>query len=89
MNVTDFEKMLEQAGFREITTRTKEPQPANGDHAHEFSVRGLVSSGEFIITCNGLARSYKAGDEFEVAAGQLHSEAVGPQGTCITTGRKY
>ena len=33
--------------------------------------------------------SYKAGDEFEVAAGQIHTEAVGPEGTCVTTGRTY
>ena len=89
MNVTEFEKMLEQAGYREITTTSKEPQPANGEHAHEFSVRGLVNSGEFIISCDGRPRRYKAGDEFEVAAGQIHTEAVGPQGTCITAGRKY
>lgn len=89
MNVTEFEQALERAGYREIKTSTKEPQPANGKHAHEFSVRGLVSAGEFIITCDGAPRSYKVGDEFEVAAGQLHSEAVGPQGACVTAGRKY
>ncbi len=89
MNAAEFEKMLEQEGYREITTRTRDPQPANAEHAHEFSVRGFVSAGEFVITCNGVPRSYKAGDEFEVAAGQIHTEAVGPEGTCVTTGRMY
>ena len=89
MDVTAFQEMLEKKGYREIATRTKEPQAANAAHAHDFAVHGLVTAGEFIITCDGVTRSYKAGDEFEVAAGQVHSEAVGPQGTCITTGRKY
>lgn len=89
MNVTEFKEMLERTGYREITTRTKDPQPANEAHAHEFAVHGLVSAGEFIITCDGVTRSYSAGDEFKVAAGQMHTEAVGPEGTCITTGRKY
>lgn len=89
MRVAEFEQMLQRKGYGEIRTRTMEPQPANAEHAHEFSVHGLVSAGEFIITCDGVTRSYSAGDEFKVAAGQMHTEAVGPEGTCITTGRKY
>ena len=89
MNEGQFTEMLEHEGYREIRTRTMEPGPANAEHAHEFSARGLVSAGEFIITCEGAPRSYKAGEEFEVAAGRLHSEAVGPEGARVTTGRKY
>ncbi|HRD77415.1 MAG TPA: hypothetical protein PK264_16025, partial [Hyphomicrobiaceae bacterium] len=66
-----------------------EPKPENGEHAHEFAVRGLVTAGEFIISRNGTPRSYTSGQTFEVAAGEMHTEAVGPQGTDITTGRKY
>lgn len=89
MDATEFEAQLEKGGYREIATRTLEPRPANGEHGHEFSVRGLVTAGEFIITFDGVPRSFKAGDVFEVPAGQLHSEAVGPQGARITAGRMY
>ena len=89
MDATAFEAKLKQDGYREIATRSREHCPANAEHAHEFSVRGLVTAGEFIIGRSGVARSYKAGDVFEVAAGQLHSEAVGPEGARITTGRVY
>ena len=89
MNTMEFKEMLEQSGYREITTSTREPQPANGDHAHEFSVRGLVTSGEFIISFDGEPRRFQAGDQFEVVAGQIHTEAVGSEGACVTTGRKY
>lgn len=89
MTSAKFEAKLNEDGYSEIGTKTMEPRPANGEHPHEFSVRGLVTSGEFIITLNGVARSFKPGQIFEVAAGELHSEAVGPEGTCITTGRMY
>lgn len=89
MTTEDFEAQLKQSGYREIGTKTMEPRPANGAHGHEYAVRGLVTAGEFIIACDGVPRSFKAGQIFEVAAGQLHSEAVGPEGTCITTGRMY
>jgi hypothetical protein len=89
MNTQDFEAKLEEAGYTEIATRKLEPRPANNEHAHDYSVRGLVNDGEFIIGQNGVPHSFTVGQIFEVAAGQLHSEAVGPQGACITTGRMY
>ena len=89
MNSADFEAQLKEAGYREVATTTKAPQPANGEHGHEYGVRGLVTAGEFIISFDGVPRCFKAGQIFEVAAGQLHSEAVGPEGTCVTTGRLY
>ena len=89
MQTTEFEQQLKRAGYREIASKTLEPRPVNGERAPEFSVRGLVTSGDFIITCDGVSQSYNAGKVFDVAAGQMHTEAVGPHGTCITTGRMY
>ena len=89
MDSAQFEQALAESGFKEIATRSLEPRPANGDHAHEFTARGLVTAGEFIVSCGGVPRSYKAGEIFEVAAGEMHNEAVGPEGACVTTGRKY
>lgn len=89
MNISEFQSQLKLDGFQEIAERSLEPRPANGDHGHEFSVRGLVVDGEFIITRDCAAKSYRAGDIFEVAADTLHNEAVGPEGARILTGRKY
>lgn len=89
MNASEFEAALKQEGYQEITTRTLEPHPANAEHVHSFSVRGLVTVGEFIIASDSLPRCYRSGDVFEVAAGQRHTEAVGVQGTRVTSGRKY
>lgn len=89
MKPAEFEAQLKDAGYSDVGTRDMEPRPANNEHTHEFAVRGLVSAGEFIIGSGGVPRSYKAGEIFEVAAGMMHSEAVGPEGASITTGRMY
>lgn len=89
MKPAEFEAQLKDAGYSDIITRDLEPKPANNEHTHEFSVRGLVTAGEFIIGSGGVPRSYKAGEVFEVPAGKMHSEAVGPEGASVTTGRMY
>jgi quercetin dioxygenase-like cupin family protein len=89
MERAQFEAALRRDGYLEIEAKTLEPRPANGDHGHHFSVRGLVTAGAFIITRDGLARSYGPGEIFEVPEGCLHNEAVGPEGASIVVGRKY
>jgi len=89
MDSTTFETKLAADGYEEISAKSFEARPANGAHVHEFSVRGLVVAGEFIVACNGTPRSYTPGEVFEVAAGELHTEAVGSDGAQIISGRKY
>lgn len=89
MEAAEFEAKLAEDGFQEIAARTMEPRPANEEHTHDFAIRGLVTAGEFIVTCNGQKQSYKAGEIFEVAAGTPHNEAVGASGASIITGRLY
>ena len=89
MDAATFRAELEQAGYREIETKSLEARPENGDHGHHFSVRGLVLDGEFIVTKDGVPHSYRPGEMFEVVADTLHNEAVGPQGARILVGRKY
>jgi len=88
MNSIDFARELERGGYEHILERTMEPRPANAEHIHDFSVRGLVVTGEFIISRAGVPTSYKAGEVFEVPAGELHNEAVGPVGVTLVTGRR-
>ena len=46
MNSADFEAQLKEAGHCEIATKMMDPRPANGEHGHEFSVRGLVTAAD-------------------------------------------
>ena len=89
MDQAQFEEQLKQDGYQEISTRVMEPRPANDERTHDCTVRGLVTQGQFIVSCGDDVRSYTAGDVFEVAAGVRHNEAVGPDGATVTVGRLY
>ena len=89
MDTAAFEAGLRADGYSEIERRRYEPRPANGEHGHHFSVRGLILNGAFIVTKENVERAYRPGETFEVAAGTIHFEAVGPDGVELIVGRKY
>ncbi len=84
-----FEAGLKADGYVEIDTKNYPARPANGEHGHHFSVRGLILDGEFLITTDGKTTAYRPGDIFAVPEGQLHCEAVGEKGVRLLVGRKY
>ena len=89
MDSSQFEAGLKADGYLEIETKNYPARPANGEHGHHFSVRGLILEGEFIITTNGKTTAFRPGDMFAVPEGQLHCEAVGENGVRLVIGRKY
>lgn len=89
LDTASFEAKLKADGYTEIERKRYEPRPANGEHGHHFSVRGLILDGQFIVTLEGVERTYRAGEVFAVEAGQMHFEAVGSDGVELLVGRKY
>ena len=89
MDITAFEAGLKADGYNEVERKRYEPRPANGEHGHHFSVRGLILDGAFIVTMEGVERTYRPGETFEVAADTMHFEAIGPEGVELIVGRKY
>ena len=89
MDRTAFEDKLRADGFTEIAARKLEAGPANGEHGHPFTARGLILDGAFTITLEGTPRTYRSGEVFEVTAGRKHCEQVGPDGAHVLVGRKY
>lgn len=89
MTPETFTQGLASDGFVEVETRRLEPRPANGEHGHHFTVRGLILDGAFTITLEGRPTTYGVGQSFEVAAGRMHFEEVPPGGVTLVTGRKY
>lgn len=89
MNTAEFETNLKADGYTEIETKQYDPRPANGEHGHHFSVRGLVLEGSFIVTKGSQPVTYRPGDVFMVPEGELHCEEVGAEGARILVGRKY
>lgn len=89
MDAATFEAKLKADGFQEIERKKLEPKPANGEHGHHFTARGLIIDGAFTVTLEGVPRTYRAGEVFEVEMGRLHFEEVGPEGAEIIVGRKH
>ncbi len=89
MNPVDFEANLKADGYTEIETKQLDPRPANGEHGHHFSVRGLVLDGTFIVIKDGQPGVYRPGEVFTVPEGEMHCEEVGPEGARVLVGRKY
>lgn len=89
MDQKAFEAELSRGGYTQIETKVIEPRPANPPHVHDYVIRGLVLDGIFIVTEGDKPTTYRAGDIFQVAAGQSHTEEIGPQGARILVGRKY
>ena len=82
-----FEASLKNAGY-EVGTSKGTPSKVTQPHSHDFDVRALVLSGELTLTTDGTSRTYRVGDIFEMAAGCVHSEQYGPDGSESLVGRR-
>lgn len=89
MDKTSFETALRTEGYVQVESKRLEPKPANSEHGHPWETRGFIVDGVFTITRGGVARAYRAGDIFEVAANEPHFEEVGAGGVELIVGRKY
>lgn len=64
------------------------PSFANEPHEHPFDTGAIVVKGEFWLTMNEHTIHYKAGDSFEVARGQVHSEKYSLEEAVFWAARK-
>lgn len=87
MNQSEFETGLKQEGYG-VYYGGLRPNETNAEHAHDWHAKLMVIGGEITITRNNKADRFVAGDSCTVAAGELHAEAVGPQGVAYIAGRK-
>jgi quercetin dioxygenase-like cupin family protein len=51
-------------------------------------VRALVLAGDITLTYEGQSRTFRTGEIFEMAAGCVHHEQYGPDGSTYLFGRK-
>jgi quercetin dioxygenase-like cupin family protein len=89
MDRDTFESELRAAGYTDIVARDMEAGKFNPEHTHEFDARGLITAGEFVLTCGGQPRTYRSGDVFDMAAGTPHTEQCGPAGASYIAGRRF
>jgi quercetin dioxygenase-like cupin family protein len=84
-----FEAELKAAGYSDVVARDMEAGRFNPEHSHEFDARGLITAGEFTLTCGGAPRIYRPGEVFEMAAGTPHTELCGSAGASYVVGRRF
>jgi hypothetical protein len=88
MNTQQFLDFLRRDGFPEPVEVQQIPNGGLGVHEHPFEVRALVIEGSIEIMINGLGRTYKAGDVFQLSLNQPHSESYGVEGVKYLASRK-
>lgn len=87
MDTVQFESELRSNGYRLVNTSVR-PNLVAPNHCHDFDAKALILGGEITITCNNTAVTYRAGQCFEVPAGCMHAEHVGPEGVALLSGRR-
>ncbi|MBC8239563.1 MAG: cupin domain-containing protein [Alphaproteobacteria bacterium] len=76
MNEQEFSAQLGAQGYGEAKSGAYDVGPPGDEHAHDFSVSGMVLAGTFILTTGEGARAMVAGDTWVLAAGTPHREQV-------------
>jgi quercetin dioxygenase-like cupin family protein len=89
MDSAVFEGELKRDGFTDIETRSAQPNVFSPLHSHPCDIRALVMTGELTLQCEGVSRTYRAGDTVVLAAGCEHAEQNGPEGYSYIIGRRH
>jgi quercetin dioxygenase-like cupin family protein len=76
----ELEKKLRKEGFSNIFVWQDRPNAFYPDHTHSGVTAHIVLEGEITVTCQGVTRTYKAGDRFDVPKETVHSAKIGPEG---------
>ena len=88
MNTEQFLHLLREGGFPEPVEVQQIPNGSLDVHEHPFEVKALVVDGSIEIVMNGFAKTYRAGDIFQLQYKQPHSESYGPSGVKYLASRK-
>ena len=87
MSQSDFEAALHRDGYQIFYGGLKAGE-VNPEHSHDWDARVMVIGGEITLTRAGRSETFRAGDTCGVAAGEMHTEHVGPQGVAYIAGRR-
>jgi quercetin dioxygenase-like cupin family protein len=87
MDKAEFETELRRDGYRIVNSSVK-PNLIAPNHCHDFDAKSWVLGGEITITRDNNPVTFRAGQCFEVPAGCMHAEHVGPEGVALMSGRR-
>jgi quercetin dioxygenase-like cupin family protein len=83
----EFEADLRREGYRIVNSSVK-PNLVTPNHCHDFDAKAFVLGGEITITRDNSPVTFGAGQCFELPAGCMHAEHVGPEGVALISGRR-
>jgi len=83
-----FEAEARADGYEEVLVREWAPGQVLDTHTHPFALRVDVVRGEVALSCDGVTRSLRAGDRFELPFEAPHAEAYGPEGATFWVARQ-
>ena len=87
MDRLDFEAELRREGYS-VVNASLTPNLRAANHCHDFDAKLFVLGGEITITRDNSPATFRAGQCFEVPAGCMHAEQVGPEGVALLSGRR-
>ena len=88
MTEKELEAQLISEGFSGIFVHRDSPNAFYPDHTHTGITAHIVLEGDITVTSEGLTNNYKAGDRFDVPAGEVHSASIGQNGCRYMIGEK-
>src|SRR3954468_3804078 len=87
MDKAEFEAELRRDGYRIVNSSVK-PNLNAPNHCHDHDAKAWVLGGEITITRDNKPTIFREGQCFEVPAGCMHAEHVGPEGVALLSGRR-
>jgi mannose-6-phosphate isomerase-like protein (cupin superfamily) len=88
MDEKNLGEALEREGFRHTYVWQDGPNTFYAEHVHGSETAHVILNGEMIVTMNGRAKSYCAGERCDVPAGAVHSARMGPRGCRYLIGER-
>jgi len=89
LTFSEFEASAKAQGFDEVLERVWAPLTQVDSHTHPFSVKALVTQGEFWLTVGSDSRHLRPGDTFALERGVEHAERYGSDGATFWAARRH
>jgi len=84
-----FEAQALADGYDEVLSRDWPADAVVAAHSHPFAVRARLAAGEMWLTVGEQTRHLGIGDEFSLAAGEVHAERYGWCGATYWVARRH
>lgn len=79
---------LQSEGFRDLFVWEDRPNAYYPPHTHPELAAHVILSGEMTLTIGGGEITVRAGERFDVKAGEVHAAKIGARGCKYIVGRK-